>query len=175
MGAWNSARAVARQLLREHRSHVPLFHAYARLELHAGRIDEVGTRAEGSAPPCTYLSRMSQARKVYRAALDGLARPVAAAAAAVESEGALPPPVATPELALVLRALVELEVGVQQAGAALATLMAVALGGAAPEHPPSSSQRLKARMVRGARRAWERGSLPTPTWCSSVCGCAWRG
>ena len=42
-----SARATAKQLLKVHRTSVELFHAYARLELHSGRVDEVGERARG--------------------------------------------------------------------------------------------------------------------------------
>ena len=45
------ARAVAKQLLKAHRTSIALFHVYARLELHAGRVDEVRPAWTAPAPP----------------------------------------------------------------------------------------------------------------------------
>jgi len=133
------ARAVAKQLLRVHRTNLDLFHAYARLELHAGRVDE--------------------ARKVYRTAL---AATRAAEASDMPASAAEAPLV--PAACMLTRALVELEAGAARPAAALAAVLALALDrpldaaealvGSTP--PPVggslASVLLKSRMVRAKGR-----------------------
>jgi len=130
-----------------HRTNLDLFHAYARLELHAGRVDE--------------------ARKVYRTAL--------AATRAAESNGTTTADTESPLVPAVCkltRALVELEASAARPAAALADVLALALDRPLGEAealvgntlPPVggtlASLLLKSRMVRAKRRCSASESLP---------------